>query len=118
MNAAPPSLIAKPHSTVTLLVASVRHPKAVASPSLDLIENRPIRCGSTDQNPLNGKPRNPETWKPRLLAIASLAFVLHVVVFNLEPLPSKGKKKLVPDCYTSLSIPPPKLLHHVFWDLG
>ena len=74
-----------------LLEASARPPKALASPSLDLIENRPTRCGSADPNRLNGKPRNPETWKLRLLAIASLAFVLHVVVFNLEPLPSKGK---------------------------
>jgi hypothetical protein len=43
-----------------LLVASARPRKALASPSLDFIESRPTRCGSTEQIDRTGNPETPK----------------------------------------------------------
>jgi hypothetical protein len=67
-----------------------------------------------------GKRESP---KPRNRADAPspaspLAFVLNIVVVNLQAVFSEGEEDLVPDCHARLGIAAPELLHHVFRHLS
>ena len=71
----------------------------------------------------NRKAGKPETPKPRNRADAPspaspLAFVLNIVVVNLQAVFSEGEEDLVPDCHARLGIAAPELLHHVFRHLS